>query len=174
MTREEFQALLRATNTDFRTLLFALWHTGARPKELRDLTWDQVRDDCLVLPQHKTVRKTKKPRVIYLDRQMQKLMRALRKKRTGDTKQHVFLNTRGKPWTNNAVRQRVSRLKKKLGLKDDVTAYLIRHAFGTNAVVNEVDVVTVAELMGHNSVEMISTVYCQLAEQRSHLQDAVD
>ena len=174
MTREEFQTLMRASDGDFRTLLFALWNTGARPKELRDLTWDQVREDCLVLPKHKTVRKTKKPRVIYLNRQMQKLMRALRKKRKDESNPFVFLNSLGKPWTMNAVRQRIGRIKKKLGLKDDLSAYLIRHAFGTNAVLNGVDVVTVAELMGHNSVEMISTVYCHLAEQRTHLQDAVD
>ena len=74
----------------------------------------------------------------------------------------------------NAVRLRICRIREKLGLKDDVSAYLIRHAFGTNAVVNGVDVVTVAELMGHKSVEMISTVNCHLAEQRTHLQGAID
>lgn len=174
MTREEFQSLMRASDGDFRTLLFAMWHTGARPKELRDLTWDQVRDDCCVLPKHKTVRKTKKPRVIYLNRHMQRLMRALRKKRKDESNPYVFLNSRNKPWTMNAVRLRIVRIREKLGLKDDLSAYLIRHAFGTNAVVNGVDIVTVAELMGHKSVEMISTVYCHLAEQRTHLQDAID
>src|SRR5262249_5861080 len=86
---------------------------------------------------------------------------------------HVFLNGQGKPWTMNAVRLRVMRLKDKLGLADDVCAYLIRHAFGTNAILNGVDVVTVSELMGHASTEITTGVYVHLAEQKSHLQKAV-
>jgi site-specific recombinase XerC len=73
----------------------------------------------------------------------------------------------------NAVRLRVMRLKDKLGLADDVCAYLIRHAFGTNAILNGVDVATVSELMGHASTEITTGVYVHRAEQKSHLQQAV-
>ena len=52
--------------------------------------------------------------------------------------------------------------------------YLLRHAFGTNAIPNGVDVATVAQLMGHSSLEMISKVYCHLADEHNHLQEAVE
>ena len=51
-------------------------------------------------------------------------------------------------------------------------SYLVRHTYGTNAVLAGVDVATVAELMGHSSLEMVSQVYLHLADQVTHLQDA--
>ena len=168
---DEYKAMIRATDSDFRLLLFALRETGARPKEVRELTWDQVREDRWVLKEHKTAKKTRKPRIIYLTKPMQKLMPVLRRR---SKSKHVFLNSRGGPWTMNAVRLRVMRLKKKLSLADDVCSYLVRHAFGTKAIVNGVDPLTVAELMGHTSLEMVSTVYVHLAEQHQHLQGAVE
>jgi len=153
-----------------RSLLFALRQTGARPQELRELTWKDVRPDHLLLWEHKTEGSTREPRIIHLTPCMQRFFAVVRKRSKSD---HVFLNGRGKPWTTNAVRLRVMRLKDKLGLSDDVCAYLIRHAFGTNAILNGVDVVTVSELMGHASTEITTGVYVHLAEQKSHLQKAV-
>jgi len=65
---EEFRALLRAAASAFRLFLFLLRQTGARPSEVRELTWDRVHEDRWVLSKHKTVDKTRKPRVIHLTR----------------------------------------------------------------------------------------------------------
>ena len=169
ITDGEYLAMLRATDSDFRRLLFALRQTGARPGELRELTWEQVRPDHLLPREHKTVAKVRKPRIIHLTPCMQRFLAVLKKRSKSD---YVFLNGRGRPWTSNAVRLRVARLRDKLGLADDVCAYLIRHAFGSNAILNGVDVATVAELMGHASTEVTTSVYIHLAEQKSHLQAA--
>jgi integrase len=169
ITDDEYLAMLRATDSDFRPLLFALRHTGARPAEMRELKWTHVRSDHIVLKEHKTVGKTRKPRIIHLPPVMQRFFAVLRKRSKAPD---VFLNSEGKSWTMNAVRLRVMRLKKKLGLDDDVCAYLVRHAYGTNAILNGVDVATVAELMGHASTEVTTSVYIHLAEQKSHLQNA--
>jgi integrase len=171
MTDAEFRSLLKNSAHDFKVLLFALQQTGCRPKEAQTLTWGQVREDRWVLTNHKTAYKTNKPRVIYLTRPMRKLMAVMRGRSDSD---NVFLNRRKKPWTNNAIRHRVHRLKEKLKLPDDLCTYMLRHAFGTNAIVNGVDVATVAELMGHTSLEMVSRVYLHLANQHSHLTAAVE
>ena len=171
MAREEYTILFRHARRELRHLLFSLRHTGCRPKEARLLRWEQVRADRWVLSDHKTAHVVGKPRVIYLDKPMQRLMRNLRRKATSP---HVFLNSRGRPWTANALKLRIASIKAKANLPDDVTTYLLRHAFGTNAILNGVDVATVAELMGHSSLEMISKVYCHLAGEHEHLQDAVE
>jgi integrase len=171
MSEGEFRALLKASRRDFKTLLFALRMTGCRPKEARSLTWDQVHENRWEFARHKTAHKTQKSRVIYLTLPMKKLMLVLKKGATGS---HVFLNARGKAWTRNAIRLRIERLKKKLGLRTDLCAYEARHAFGTSAVLNGVDVASVAELMGHSSLEMVSKVYLHLAGQHDHLQQAVE
>ena len=74
----------------------------------------------------------------------------------------------------NAIRCRINRLKEKTDLPKDVCSYLLRHAFGTNAILNGVDVVTVAQLMGHESLDMIKKVYAHLADKHEHLQDAME
>ena len=167
---EEYRALLAGARGPFKTFLFALRQTGARPKELRDLRWDHVRSDRWVLPEHKTDKSSDAPRVIHLTPAMQKLMDVLRCRSRGE---HVFVNHRGAAWTSNAVRLQVWRLKKRLHLPDDVCAYLVRHAFGTDAIVNGVDIATVATLMGHADTTITSKVYVHLADQAAHLGEAV-
>jgi integrase len=171
MSDKEYRSLLRNSRRDFRLLLFVLKETGCRPIEARNLCWNQVREDRWVLQEHKTAYKVQKPRVIYLTPPMRKLMMVLRRR---STTQNVFLNARGEPWTRNAVVLRLNRLKAKLHLAPDLCTYMLRHAFGTNAILNGVDVATVAELMGHTSLEMVSRVYLHLADQHSHLTAAVE
>lgn len=169
MTDAEFRSLLRGSTLDFKVLLYALRMTGCRPKEARTLIWDMVQQDRWVLPEHKTAHKTQKPRVIYLTPPMQKLMVAIRRR---SSHPYVFLNRHGKPWTRNAIRLRIERLKKKLNLASDLCCYHARHAFGTAAVLNGVDVLSVAALMGHTSLEMVQRVYVHLAGQHDHLHHA--
>jgi integrase len=170
MGEDEFTMLHENAGGPFADFLFALRDTGARPKELRDLTWDQVRPDRWILSKHKTARKVGKARVIIITDAIQAMMERLNK--NGHT--HVFLNTDGEPWTMNAVRLQMQRLREKLGLANDLCAYLARHGFGTRAILNGVNPSVVAELMGHNSLEMVSKVYVHLADEYAHLKAAVE
>jgi len=169
LTEDEYSTLIQATRGRFRTLLFALRQTGARPSEVCRLVWDQVHGDCWVLEAHKTADKVGKPRVIYLTPKMARLMRLLRR---WSRSKHVFVNDRGRPWTVNAIHLRLVRLRRKLGLADDITSYTIRHSYGTHAVLNGVDLATLAELMGHVDTTMVSSVYVHLAGQTEHLKNA--
>lgn len=170
MSDEEFQQLHAHAGGPFRDFLLALRETGARPKEVRDLLWTQVQADRWVLTKHKTSRKVQKARVIILTETMRQMMERLR----GNGHTHVFLNTEGEPWTMNAVRLQITRLRERLGLAKDLCAYLARHGFGTRAILNGVNPSVVAELMGHNSLEMVSRVYVHLADQHEHLKQAVE
>jgi integrase len=173
MTEVEFRSMLRGSKRDFKVLLFSLRMTGCRPKEARTLRWEQVFEDRWHLEQHKTAHSTHKPRVIYLTPAMRKLMAVLRRQSKSP---YVFVNRRGEMWTRNAMRLRVERLKKNksLNLPEDLCCYLARHAFGTSAIMNGVDALSVAQLMGHASVTMIQKVYVHLAGEHAHLQDAVE
>ena len=111
-----------------------------------------------------------KARVIILTENMRRMMERLK----GNGSPHVFLNTEGEPWTMNAVRLQMSRLRSKLGLPEDLCAYVARHGFGTRAILNGVNPAVVAELMGHTSLEMVSKVYVHLADQHEHLREAVE
>jgi integrase len=170
MSDDEFTKLYEHAGGPFADFLLALRETGARPKEIRDLLWTQVHEDRWILTKHKTSRKVQKARVIILTETMRKMMERLK----GNGHTHVFLNTEGQPWTMNAVRLQISRLRKSLGLPEDLCAYLARHGFGTRAILKGVNPSVVAELMGHTSLDMVSKVYVHLADQHQHLKDAVE
>ena len=170
ITEAEFWAIHGNAGGPLQDLLLALYLTGARPKEARDLRWEQVREDRWVLGEHKTMKSSGKERVVYLPNEARAVMARL----TDNGHTHVFLNTRGEPWTMNALRQQVARIRRKLGLADDLTAYLCRHGFGTRAILRGVDGPTLAELMGHASQDMISRVYVHLADQKDHLAAAAE
>jgi integrase len=76
VTPAEFQAALRHSDPYFRRFLIALKLTGARPCELRALHWRHIdwARGLAILPDHKTKKKTGKPRVIVLVPSVLKLL----------------------------------------------------------------------------------------------------
>lgn len=147
----------------FRAMLWFAWWTGARPTELRLLKWEHVTEDCTraVMTKHKNRRKTNKPRTIYFNHAAQRFLRKYRRE-SG----HVFLNSRNKPWTKDAIVQRMADLRVRTGVV--ATAYTYRHSYITRALTQGKDIAVVAELTG-TSVEMISRNYGHLDKQKDHL-----
>lgn len=64
-TEEEIWRLVRSTarNPSFRRFLLALRETGCRPKEVRELTWDNVdlEQGLWILNKHKTINRQRTP-----------------------------------------------------------------------------------------------------------------
>jgi integrase len=158
----------------FRELLRFLRLTGARPGEAAKLEWEHIDLGAavIVLTVHKTSRtqKTKKPRVIPLTQEVVDLLTAIRLR--NEPGPRVFSTHRGTPWNRCNLSLRMRRSREKAGIPEDAKLYGLRHAFGTRAIVNGVDIKTLAELLGHSTVRM-SEHYVHLAGQRTHLHDAM-
>lgn len=171
VTPEEFQALLRhCTDALFRQVLLMLRLTGIRPGELRALTWDQV--DCdrcrLLISKHKATRTAKIPfvKVVHLPPEIIALL-AWRRARYG-AKGHVFLNSRGQPWTQDALRQRMDHLREGAGIAPDesgekLVLYSNRHTFLTEAARGGVTGPQLQSLAGHTTFRMTQK-YVHLVE----------
>lgn len=175
LTRDEWQALLRASTPQFRRVLIFLRLSGCRPEELRSLTWSKVRIEvrAVLLSVHKTsaVQRDKRPRRIALCTILLKLLAVLRRRqKCGD---HVFLNSRGRPWTRGAICKYLREKRRRLGLPEDLKLYSNRHAFATGAILNGVDIATLAELLGHNSTRT-TEIYLHLSGKADHLNAAVE
>ncbi len=174
ITAEERQEIYNhARGQAFKDYIFAMQETGARPGEIRQLTRENIdlKNGLWIFAQnHKTYKQTKKPRVIYLTPAMTALTERLLKDHVDGP---VFRNSRGKPWTRNAIRCRFSQLRKKLPQLKDVVSYCYRHSFTTDGLERGVPIATMAELLGHKSTAMISAHYGHLAEKRGYLSQAV-
>jgi integrase len=174
VTHEERRTVLGAVKDKaFKLFLFAMGQTGARPSEVRRVTAAEFLPSGLwVFPprKHKTGKKTKRPRVVYLTPPMLKLCERLARERAPG--QPLFLNTRSKPWTANALRCRFRHLRTKFPQLHGVTAYVYRHSFATQALKEGVPIAQVAELLGHSDIRMIQDFYGHLSQLSEHLREA--
>jgi integrase len=160
MTDEEFQILLRGSDRAFRRFLIFLKFTGSRPGEAASMRWADVDFDqrAVVLNEHKTARKTGRPRIIPLVPTVIKLllwMRARRKALIGLRDQdHVFTNGRGNALSRGWLSLKMQRLRRRLGLAMGVTYYGLRHRYGLMGIRNGVNLKLLSLCMGHVRTQM--------------------
>ena len=167
-------ALIAETRKQDRSKPFGLFliacHCGARPIQVREVTRENV-SPCgtmWVFQRHKTSGKTGSPLVVYLSPCLQTLTKILLAKRTGN----LFVNGLGEPYSKNAVVHRLARMRKTLKI-EGVIAYAYRHTFATDALLAGNDLATVAAMLGHKDVSMVSKVYGHLDQNQKHMHAAV-
>lgn len=178
MTDAQVDAVLAATGDQpFRDILIALRETGARPGELYGLTADRVNVEAGTWTvTNKTRHATgEQVRTVYLTPALVEMSRRLLAKHPEG---EVFRNMRGNPWTRNATACRFDELKTKLekkGIRLDKegVAYSLRHLYITDALERGIPPATVAELVGHQDLNMIMRIYNKLKLRTQHLRDAV-
>jgi site-specific recombinase XerD len=78
---------------------------------------------------------------------------AERPSRRGADPAALFISGRGTRMTTDAIADVIDAVTRAAGLDDHVTSHVLRHTFGTELTRRGVDLVTVAELMGHASLE---------------------
>jgi integrase len=148
--------------------------TGARTCEAAKLRWADIDLDnaTITMMKHKTARmqRTPKPRVIPLVPEIVQLLIAIRARQ--EPGEFVFYTHRGTCWNRCNLSLRMQRARAVAGIPDDAKLYGLRHRFGTQAIVNGVDIRTLAELMGHVGTR-IKENYIHLAGKKSHLAHAM-
>jgi integrase len=159
---EEYKRLFAAGSRQLKQALFFLWRTGARTCEMRAVRRDNVifgATPHVRLDIHKTVKKTRKPRIIPLDAQTVKLLTFLI--RTGHS-DFLFVNETGGPWSDNTFCVNLRRAAAKAGLDTGkgkrVTGYCLRHSFACAQVEAGFTTKQIADTLG-NSPEMVQKVY---------------
>ena len=169
---DEFQLMLRSTNpqnnhrrgAEFRRLLLAMDYTLCRPGELCSLKWSDIRwtENVAILESHKTRRATGKPKIIAIVPKMKRLLLWIKKRTKAE---YVFLNSRGEPWTVNAINQRVQHIRERAGFGKDVVPYTLRHRGATNALLRTGNLKMTSLLLGHSNTSTTER-YTHIAQQQ--------
>jgi integrase len=159
----EYLELFRNGSRPLRNALFFLWHTGARTCEMRAVRWDDIvfgAEPRIILFEHKTARKTGKPRIIALNAVVAKFLMWLKKR---SKSQFVFVNCDGTPWDRHTFARHLRRTAERIGLdegvEDRVSAYCLRHAYTCAALVAGLTTKQVADQLGHTDTTMVERVY---------------
>jgi integrase len=176
MLDADVRKVLAASDASFRQVVIFLLFTGARPGEMAAIRRSDVRAGleaglpaAIVRTRHKTARHGK-PRIICLHPVPGKLVAYLL--RRFPRHDHVFCNSRGKPWTRNAWSLRMKRLRDDGIIAAGVRLYGLRHAFGTRMARAGVHPKAISEQMGHTTTRMTER-YLHLAGDVAHLQQSL-
>jgi integrase len=149
-TPTETEAILSRGSAAFRLIYSALRQCGARPGELCRATIADIdrTANAIVLREHKTARKTGKPRRIPIGRKLGELIAlAIGDRQAGP----VFLSPAGKAWTVPNLSRTYSRLRNEAGLPRDLVLYLARHECGTT-ICREKGIEFARRLLGHANI----------------------
>lgn len=147
----EIARLLAGAPPAFALVYRALLQCGARPGELCRLSIEEHVDwtaRVITIAEHKTARKTGRPRKIPIGQKLQAILQTAIGARTAGP---VFLTARGRRWTAAHLSALHRQLRDSAGLPDDLVLYLARHRFGTE-LARRRDIKVVADLMGHAAV----------------------
>jgi integrase len=153
-TEDETKAVMRLAHSRFRLIYEALRVSGARPNELCRATIDDWQRDAngqtgvIILQQHKTARKSGKPRTIPVGRKLGKLLRLSIGRRTSGP---IFLSPRNHAWTVKNLSTQFARLRTAAGLDRELVLYSARHEAGTNFC-REHGILKASRLLGHATI----------------------
>jgi len=165
--RQEFENPYRG----FQTMLKCYLHTGARTSELAKC---RVRDfvrasRLIVLGKHKRAATMKEPttRRIMLNDEALSMIQEQCVGKAPDT--FIFTDPNGKPWTRLSLDKRFAHVRKRAGVRAEITIYSFRHLWISEMVMTGVGIATVARMAG-TSILMIERVYGHLTS--DHFQQA--
>ncbi len=154
--------LALATDQEFVDFMAVMLSTGCRVTEITRFEALHFDGSRFVLPILES-KGRKRSRVVYLPPDALAIVRRLVEQ---NPEGKLFLNSRGEPWTKNAVKCRFKRLKRELKMPT-LCATTLRHSYAHWRLTQGQDSLTVAKLLGHVDTRMVSTRY-------GHLEAATD
>jgi len=159
LSAAEFTCLFQATESDLeRALVMLCADCGLRGGEISSLKVESIGYEFI-----KVTGKTGE-RQVSISPEVREMLFALAPKKTG----YIFTGRFGQPLSVASLRYIVTNLLQRAGIaKRHTGTHLLRHSFGRNAIVLGADLVTVQELMGHQSITT-TRKYTQLAQEEVH------
>ncbi len=165
---EQWAKVLTCDDADLLDLLIVMHETGSRPLEARRVEsqhFDRAAK-CWEFPIVESKGKKEKRIVLLSDRAFEVCQRLAFKNPTGP-----IFRKGDKPWTANSLDRECAKLSIALGFR--VTPYAVRHTFATEKIIQGVDLVTIATLMGHVDLKMLMKVYQHIRKRGEHLRKAL-
>ena len=161
LSEDEAARLIEACSNTLRPIVVTALNTGMRRGEILSLTWDRVnlRERFLTL----VGTKNGESREVPLNRTMVELLASLPR-----SSEHVFTNRDGEPY--HCVKKIYSLALRKAGI-ENFRFHDLRHTWASHLAMSGVDLLTVKELGGWKSLQMVQR-YAHLSD--SHRRRAVE
>lgn len=147
LSREEFRRLVSAAeDSRISAVIQTICGTGIRVSELKYITVEAVQRGKA------TVNCKNKTRVIFIPLQIKKMLKAYIKK-TGISAGSVFVTRSGKPLDRSNIWKEMKALCRRARVSENkVFPHNLRHLFARTFYKIEKDIVRLADLLGHSSI----------------------
>ena len=168
-TTREIQQILKLSSPSFRLIYLALLRSGCRPNEICRAAFEHIETTdsgsrLIVLKEHKTAKKTGKPRVIPIGRRLGRLIEL---STHGRTTGPLFLTPHRRQWTPSNLSRTFKEARRAAGLDSDLVLYCARHHKGT-VVCEKHGIHAAAQVLGHTQLtttqRYVHTDFCTIAE----------
>ena len=169
LTRAEYQRLVRAAKgTRLSLVIQTICGTGIRVSELQYITAEAVHaGKAMVSCKNKT-------RVIFIPTSIQKLLKPYMKK-SGVTAGSVFVTRSGKPLNRRNIWRDMKALCERAGVSPDkVFPHNLRHLFARTFYSMDKDIVRLADLLGHSSVNTTRIYTMETGNEHRHRLERVE
>jgi integrase len=154
------ERFLSLCGPEFKPFATVLFFTGMRLSEALNARWEHVRGNILTVESRKGgVHKTRSIPLV------QRVLDLIGTQGTG----WLLKRSCGSQWTKRMVYQNWNPVRDMMGMPE-LTPHCARHSFASNLIIRGADSRTVAELLGHSSMDMMKR-YTHL--NTTHLTEAV-
>lgn len=163
----ELEELFNACNLDNlygirdRLILEMLYATGMRVGELENV---KIKDINLYDNSIKILGKGNKERIVYFGEYAREILDLYLSKRN-DTSEYLFINNHKKRLTARGISYILNKIIDKTSLNTKISPHMIRHSFATHMLNEGCDLLTVQELLGHESLRA-TQVYTHVTNDR--------
>ena len=144
-----------------RLILEMLYATGMRVGELENI---KVNDINFYDNSIKILGKGNKERIVYFGDYAREILDLYLNKRKKES-DYLFINNKGERLTARGVRYIIDKVTKKASLNTNVSPHMLRHSFATHMLNEGCDLLSVKELLGHESLRA-TQVYTHVTNDR--------
>lgn len=169
LTTEEVEALINVSVSDIygdrdRLVLELLYGTGVRVSELINIRLRDINMDDRSI---RIMGKGNKERIVLYGRYADEALgiyldnsyRVLNKKGS----EFLLLNKNGDRISDRYIRKIIEKLARECDISKGVSPHTLRHTFATDMLNNGADLISVKDLMGHNSINTTS-IYTHITD----------
>lgn len=162
---DELNILLNLPTNDFLQLrnsliIHLLYSTGLRLSELTNLKVSDYNNQDPIL---KVTGKGNKQRIVIFSKKAKELLNSYLELRQTNTTPYLLLNKNDKKLSNRGVELILSNISKKYLGHNKLHPHMLRHTFATKLLNKGMDIRTLQEILGHDSLNA-TQIYTHLAK----------
>jgi integrase/recombinase XerD len=159
----EITAILKATeNLKHKTMLCLGYAAGLRVSEITGLKINEVDSKRMVIYIRQS--KGRKDRQVMLSERLLVMLRAYYKEYK--PKVWLFEGHHGEQYSSRSLQLVIQQAKKKAGIHKKGSIHALRHSFATHLLEGGTDLISIKELLGHNS---LNTTLCYTHVSKKHI-----